>query len=357
MSKNYYELLGVSKQASQDEIKKAYRKLAHQHHPDKSGGDEAKFKEINEAYSVLSDPGKRSQYDQFGRTSHGAGSGGASSGWDFSQFGGAGGSNVHFDFGSGGFEDIFSDLFGGGRQGTRSRSGSDIQVDIEISFEEMVKGVQRDIPLRKFALCSHCHGTGGKPGSKESSCSVCHGSGQVRKSVRSIFGVMEQAVICDTCHGRGKTYGESCQTCHGDGRMQKEEKIRVDIPAGIQDGQAISMPGHGAVGEHGAPAGDLFVVVRVRPHAEWKRQGDDIYSVFDLRYKQAVLGDKVSVKTVDGPMTMKIPAGTQPGEVFRIRGKGVSHLGRYGRGDHLVTIRLIVPRKISREEKELIERL
>jgi molecular chaperone DnaJ len=361
MAKNYYDLLGVSKGASQDEIKKAFRKLAHQHHPDKSGGDEEKFKEINEAYSVLSDPEKRAQYDQFGRTANGSGGfsaqGGPASGWDFSQFGGANG-NFHFDFGNGGgFEDIFSDIFGGARQGARARAGADIQVDVEIFFEDMVKGVHKEVSLRKLAACEHCRSTGGEPGSKEESCKACGGHGQVKKHVRSIFGVMEQAVTCDVCHGKGKTYSQACHTCHGAGRVQKEEKVGIDIPAGIQDGQGLSLQGRGAAGEQGAPAGDLFVMVHVKPHAEWMRRGDDIHSTRDISYAQAALGDKITVTTVDGPVTMKIPAGTQPGEVFRIRGKGVPHLGRYGQGDHLVTIKLVVPKKLSREEKELIEKL
>lgn len=361
MAQNYYDLLGVEKSASQDEIKKAFRKLAHQHHPDKSGGDEAKFKEINEAYSILSDPEKRSQYDRFGRTAHGAGSGSGSrgggfEGFDFSQFGGANG-NVHFDFGGSGFEDIFSDIFGGARQGGRARAGSDIQVDVEISFEEMVKGVRKEVSLRKLASCEHCQGTGGEPGSKEESCKACAGHGQVKKHVRSIFGVIEQTVACDTCRGKGKTYAKACGHCRGEGRMQREEKVGIDIPAGIQDGQALSLQGHGAAGEQGAPAGDLFVVVHVRTHAEWTRSGDDIRSTIEISYPEAALGEKVSVLTVDGPVSMKIPAGTQPGEVFRIRGKGIPHLGRYGHGDHLVTVKVVVPKKLSHKEKELIEQL
>lgn len=360
MEKNYYDLLGVSRGASQDEIKKAFRKLAHQHHPDKSGGDEAKFKEINEAYSVLSDPEKRSQYDQFGRTFQGAGAGNGSQGFggfDFSQFGGANG-NFHFDFGNGGgFEDIFSDLFGGARQGARARAGADIQVDVEISFEEMVQGVRRVIPLRKMVTCERCHGTGGQPGSHEDTCKTCQGNGQVRKNVRSIFGMMAQMVTCETCHGKGKTYAKTCESCRGAGRNQQEESVEIDIPAGIQDGQALSLQGRGAAGEHGARSGDLFVVVHVRAHAEWKRRGDDVHATVEINFSQAALGDKVTISTVEGPVTMKIPAGTQPGEIFRIRGKGVPHLGHAGRGDHLVTIKLIVPKKLSREERELLEKL
>lgn len=354
MAKDYYDILGVPRSASQDEIKKAFRKLAHQHHPDKSGGNEALFKEINEAYGTLSDPEKRAQYDRFGQSFSGGNGGGASSGgWDFGQYGGNG--NIKFDFGDG-FEDIFSGVFGGGQSG-RSKRGQDIQVDVEISFEEMVNGVRKSISLRKMAVCSECQGAGGKPGAKEDTCKRCDGRGRIQKQVQSIFGVMAQVVTCDACHGKGKTYAESCHTCHGAGRSQQSETIEVNIPAGVQDGQAVSLEGRGAAGEYGARPGDLFVVVHVRPHKEWKRRGDDILSFVEVRYPQAVLGDKLDVETVEGRVTMKIPAGTQGGEVFRIRGKGVPHLGRYGRGDHLVTVKLLVPKKLSSDEKKLIEKL
>jgi molecular chaperone DnaJ len=354
MAKDYYDILGVPRSASQDEIKKAFRKLAHQYHPDKSGGNEALFKEINEAYGTLSDPEKRAQYDRFGQSFLGGNGGGASSGgWDFGQYGGNG--NIKFDFGDG-FEDIFSGVFGGGQSG-RSKRGQDIQVDVEISFEEMVNGVRKSISLRKMAVCSECQGTGGKPGAKEDTCKRCDGRGRIQKQVQSIFGVMAQVVTCDACHGKGKTYAESCHTCHGAGRSQQSETIEVNIPAGVQDGQAVSLEGRGAAGEYGARPGDLFVVVHVRPHKEWKRRGDDILSFVEVRYPQAVLGDKLDVETVEGRVTMKIPAGTQGGEVFRIRGKGVPHLGRYGRGDHLVTVKLLVPKKLSSDEKKLIEKL
>jgi molecular chaperone DnaJ len=356
MAKDYYEILGVSKSASQDEIKKAFRKLAHQHHPDKSGGNEALFKEMNEAYGTLSDPEKRAQYDRFGQTFQGGNTGGGASsgGWDFGQYGGNG--NVKFDFGEG-FEDIFSGVFGGSGQSGRSKQGQDIQVDVEISFEEMVSGTQKSISLRKLTHCSHCKGTGGQPGSKENNCKRCDGRGRIQKQVQSIFGMMAQVVTCDACHGKGKTYTESCRTCHGVGRSQQPETIEVNIPAGIQDGQALSLEGRGAAGEYGARAGDLFVAVHVKPHEEWKRRGDDVLSFLDIRYPQAALGDKVEVNTVEGRVTMKIPAGTQGGEVFRIRGKGIPHLGRYGRGDHLVTVKLLVPKKMSHDEKQLIEKL
>lgn len=355
---NYYDILGVKKEASEDEIKKAFRKLAHKHHPDKGGGDEAKFKEINEAYQVLSDKDKRHRYDQFGQTynSQGAGPGAGGQGFggfDFSNFQSQG-----FDFSSSGFEDIFSGMFGaqGGRRG-QDRSGADIQVDIEISFEEMVRGVKRQMTLRKLSRCDVCRGTGGEPGAKEEVCSECHGSGNIRRTVQSILGTFAQMTECTRCRGRGKTYAQACHTCGGSGRVQKEETISVDIPAGIRDEQVVSVQGAGAAGENGQTAGDLFIAVHIRPHTGLTRRGDDILSVLEISFAQAALGDKVPVETIEGSVQMKVPAGTQPGEVFRIRNKGVPHLGRFGRGDHLVHISIVVPKKLTSDEKRAIEAL
>lgn len=355
MAKDYYDILGVGRNASEDEIKKAFRKLAHKYHPDKGGGDEAKFKEANEAYQVLSDKEKRAQYDRFGKTFNGQGGGSQGfSGFDFGNFSANGG----FDFGGSGFEDIFGDIFGAGRGGGgRSRAGRDIQVDVEISFEEMVRGVKREMTLRKPSRCETCRGTGGKPGSKENTCKQCSGSGQIRRTMQSVFGTFAQTIMCDQCHGKGKTYDERCKECSGAGRTERQETISVDIPAGIENGQTISMSGRGAAGELGAPAGDLFVVVHIRPHQTFKRQGNDIVSRVEISFAQAALGDLIPVQTIDGEVQMKVPNGTQPGEVFRIKGKGVPRLGHFGRGDHLVYIILAVPKKLSREEKKLVEAL
>lgn len=353
MAKDYYAILGVAKGASQDEVKKAYRKLAHTHHPDKQGGDEAKFKEINEAYSILGDPQKRSQYDQFGQTFNGAGqSGQGFGGFDFSQFGGQG-----FDFGGSNFEDLFTDIFSGGRGRSREPRGADVQVDVEISFEEMVRGVKKDIHLRTFVNCKVCHGTGGKPGSKETTCGTCQGQGQVRKQMRTILGVFTQMSRCDTCQGRGKTYVEACSSCKGSGRVREERTLSLSIPAGIEDGQAISLTGEGEAGEGGVKAGDLFVVVHVRPKEGFARRGDDIVSVIKVSYSQLVLGDKVEVPTLDGSVSMKIPAGTEPGEVFRIKGGGIPRLSSFGKGDHLVKVELLIPKKPSSEMKKMLEQL
>lgn len=356
MAKDFYSVLGVSKGASQDDIKKAYRKLAHTHHPDKQGGNEATFKEINEAYSVLGDAEKRRQYDQFGQTFSGAGSGPSGQsgqgfgGFDFSNFG-----NQGFNFGGANMEDLFSDLFTGGGARSRSQRGADIQVDVTISFEEMVRGVSRTVKLRKYASCDDCHGTGGAAGSRETACSDCHGKGSVSQTINTILGAFAQTVPCTRCHAKGRVYSETCKHCHGAGRSQKETTQEIAIPEGIEDGQALSIAGHGTAGEYGAPAGDLYVVVHVEPHPELSRRGDDILSDCKLRFDQFALGDKVTIETIEGDVTMKIPAGTQPGEVFRIRGKGIPKLGRFGRGDHLVKTIIEIPRHLTSEMKHQIE--
>ncbi|HWQ60178.1 MAG TPA: molecular chaperone DnaJ [Candidatus Fimivivens sp.] len=355
-NKDYYGILGIPRDASQDDIKKAFRKLAHKHHPDKQGGDEAKFKEANEAYGVLSDPEKRKRYDQFGSADGPAGFGGfngnGAGGFDFGDF--------QFGGGAGGFEDLFSDIFSGGYGGARQRgprAGSDIQVDVEISFMDMVNGVERTVRLRKTVVCTDCDGTGGKKGSKEVTCEDCKGSGQIRQTVRSVLGTFAQVAQCPRCHGKGRRYEASCPTCHGEGRVTGEEEITVRVPAGIEDGQVISVPGKGSAGEHGAPAGDLFVLVHVKPHPSLERRGENVLSRLAVSFPQVALGDTVSVETVHGPVRMKIPAGTQPGEVFRIKGKGLRNVRGFGQGDHLVTVRLEVPKKLSGKEKKIIEEL
>ncbi len=368
MANNYYDILGVSKSASDDEIKKAYRKLAHKYHPDKAGGDEKKFKEINGAYQVLSDKAKRRQYDQFGQTFEqsgaGQGFGGYSSGgfegFDFGDIFGQArqGGASNFEFG-GDFSDIFSDIFGGGRGRSRrkAKAGRDIQVDAEISFEEMVRGAARNIRLYKTVKCSVCKGTGGEPGVREETCPVCHGSGQVQKNTRSFFGSFSQVLTCPECAGSGKVYLKKCKKCGGDGRIKEEQDIKIEIPAGISDGQTISLEGQGEAGETGAPSGDLFANVHVKPHAKFKREGNNITSSEFINFSQAVLGDKIFVETIDGRIKMKIPSGTQSGEIFRIKGEGVPFLQKGGRGDHLVKIIVKIPKNISREQRDLVEKL
>lgn len=361
MPKDYYDILGVPRSASEDEIKKAYRKLAHKYHPDKQGGDEVKFKEINDAYSVLSDKEKRARYDQFGHAFGGAnqaGGGAGFEGFDFGNFSRQGG--FGFDFGGGGFEDLFSEMFGGAARGgarTRARAGADIAVDVEITFEEMAKGVKKDVTLRKMVTCDVCTGTGGKPGSEKKTCPTCQGSGQIRRTVKSFLGVFTQVETCTVCHGKGSVYAEKCEKCHGEGRIRMEQIVSVDIPAGIHSGQTISFAGQGEAGEFGAVAGDLLVAVHVKEHPTFDRKGDDVLSSVEISFAQAALGDKIMVQTLEGDVKMKIPAGTQSGEVFRIRDKGIPHLGRWGKGDHLVKVIVKIPKKLTREQKKIIEKL
>jgi molecular chaperone DnaJ len=361
MASDYYKILGVDKNASDDDIKKAYRKLAHKYHPDKQGGDAGKFKEINEAYQVLSDKSKRQQYDQFGQTfeQNGRQGGfGGFEGFDFSGFQqGFGGQGFNFE---GGFDDIFSDIFGGNFGGRKSnvRRGRDIQVDVEITFEEMVSGTQQEISLLRYVVCDVCHGSGGEPGFKEETCPECKGNGQVRKTSRSFFGTFTQVVTCPTCGGSGTVFSKKCHKCSGNGRVKENHDVRIDVPAGIADGQTISVRGQGEAGEKGAASGDLYVIVHVKPHPRFKREGNNILSSEHISFSQAVLGDKISIQTIDGHVFMKIPEGTQSGEIFRIKGKGVPQLGRSSsKGDQMVKVIVDIPKNPTREQKRIIEEL
>jgi len=361
MTTNFYDILGVSKGASDDEIKKAYRKLAHKYHPDKAGGNEAKFKEINEAYQVLSDKAKRQQYDQFGQTFQGAGGGPAGGG-----FGQGGFDFSGFDFGdifgqarqgSGGFEDIFSDIFGGNAKTRRKTRGQDIQVDVEIDFSEMVKGTEKEIRLRKNVVCDRCQGLGAEPGVGTKTCPTCGGAGRIRKTARSFFGSFEQVVECPECHGEGMVPEKKCAKCGGEGRIKEEQVIKISIPAGIQDSQTISLQGRGEAGGRGSVPGDLYVTIHVRAHKKFERKGQDILSTEYILFSTAVLGGKVEIETIDGKLILKIPAGTKSGETFRIKNAGVPELQGRGRGNHLVMVVIQTPKSLSREQKELIEKL
>lgn len=366
MAADFYKTLGVDKNASEDEIKKAYRKLAHKHHPDKAGGDAEKFKEINAAYQVLSDKSKRQQYDQFGQTFDGrsGGFGGAQGfggfeGFDFGGFQQGFGGGQGFEF-EGGFEDIFSNIFGGGGRGSKDsrKAGRDIQVDAEIDFKEMVFGASRDFSLLRNVVCDVCQGTGGEPGAGQQTCGTCKGAGQVKQASRSIFGSFTQVVTCPECRGTGKTYAKKCHKCSGEGRTKENKTVHVDIPAGISDGQTISVQGQGEAGERGARSGDLFINVHVKAHSRFERKGNNILSTEHITFSQAVLGDKIDVETIEEKVKMKIPSGTQSGEIFRIKGHGIPELGRSNsRGDQLVKIIVDVPKNPSREQKKLIEQL
>lgn len=356
MSKDFYEILGVNKSSNDDEIKKAYRKLAHKYHPDKQGGDSEKFKEINEAYQVLSDKTKKQQYDQFGQTfdqrggsSQGFGQG--FGGFDFGGFSSASG------FGEG-FEDIFSDIFGSrGSSRGRQKTGRDIQIDIEIDFEEMVFGINKKVFLTRNVRCDVCNGNGGEPGANEQICNICNGNGKIRQDIKSFFGTFQQVTTCYNCNGTGKIFSKKCHKCAGEGRFKDKQEISIDIPAGISDGQTLSLQGYGEAGERGADSGDLYVNVHIKKHKSFQRKGDDIYSKQNISFAQAALGDKVAVETINGIVQMKIPSGTQSGEIFRIKGKGVPHLQRSGRGDHMITIVVNIPKNISRDQKKALENL
>ena len=354
--RDYYEVLGVSKTASDDEIKKAYRKLAKKYHPDLNPGDkeaEQKFKEANEAYEVLSDSTKRARYDQFGHAgvdpNYGAGAPG----------GGFGGGFGGFDMGDLG--DIFEGFFGGGFGSSRRanpnapRRGGDLQTSCTISFFEACKGVKREISIQRMETCSDCHGTGCEPGHSAQTCPDCHGTGQVRVTQRTPLGSMTSSRPCSRCGGKGKIVTNPCKKCNGNGRIRVTKKIEVSIPAGIDDGQTLAVRGQGDSGINGGPAGDLHVTVSVRPDTLFKRDGYDIWCEIPLTYMQAALGDELTVPTIDGKVKYTIPEGTQPGTVFRLRGKGVQNLNGRGRGDQYVEVTVEVPKGLSKAQKDALK--
>lgn len=349
--RDYYEVLGVGKDASADEIKKAFRRLAVQHHPDKEGGDEAKFKEINEAYEVLKDQAKRQRYDQFGH----AGVGGAAGGGPFGGgFGGFEGQNVNFDFGDLG--DIFGSFFGGGGP-SRSRQpnrGRDVELQIELSFEDAVFGTERDLKLNLEDICEHCKGTTTEPGYELKTCDTCKGAGQVVNVMRTIFGNIQQATVCPTCKGRGKIPEKPCSVCHGKGTLAKEQKLTIKIPAGVDDGATIRLRERGEAVANG-PKGDLYVHLRVKAHKKFTREGDLILSEEHVDMIDAALGTEIEVETVDGKVRMKVPAGTQSGTDFKLSGHGVPHLQKTTRGAHIVTIIVDTPTKLTKQQQELLE--
>lgn len=354
-----YETLGVTKDASTADIKKAYRKLAHKHHPDKGGTkeDETKFKKVQSAYEVLSDPGKRQAYDQFGAAGVGGGPGGAGQ----SGPGGPGAAGFEgFDFsGAGGFGDIFEQFFSGGA-GARSRQpsrGADIQATVTLDFEEAVKGTSRQLKVTRRALCETCKGNGAEPGSKIVTCDRCGGSGQIQTTRQTILGTMAQVTTCPVCHGEGKKPEKPCHTCGGEGRVQKTETITVDIPAGIDDGQTIRVTGEGESGQRGAEPGHLYVTIRVKPSQVFTRDGADVSVTVPITYPQAVLGDSVEVPTLGGKSTIKVPPGTPSGKTFGLRGQGLPKINSAGHGDLHVTVDVHVPKKLSADEKRLVEEL
>ncbi|PJA46429.1 molecular chaperone DnaJ [Candidatus Uhrbacteria bacterium CG_4_9_14_3_um_filter_50_9] len=345
MAKNYYEILEVDRGASQDEIKKAFRKKAHAYHPDKASGDEEKFKEANSAYQVLGDPEKRAKYDQFGSAAFEGGTGGAGFGQGFGGF----------DFSAAGdFGDIFGDLFGGGQRRQRVRRGNDIQVDIELEFTDAVFGATKEITLSKTDACERCSGNGAEPGQGVETCGTCKGSGVEVRMQRTILGNMQTQVTCQTCQGSGEVPKEPCSTCRGSGTDKKKQTMEIQIPAGVEDGSTLRVRGKGEAIKNGQP-GDLYVRLHVRRDPRFERDGVHLHSQISIGFTQAALGDTIDVETVDGPVELKIPSGTQSGARFRLKGKGVMAGG--GRGDHYVHVEVVVPKKLSREQKKLIEEL
>jgi molecular chaperone DnaJ len=351
--RDYYEILGVGKDASPDEIKKAFRRLAVQHHPDKEGGDEAKFKEINEAYEVLKDSSKRQRYDQFGHAGVGGASGGGPAGNPFG--GGFNGQNVNFDFGDLGLGDIFGNFFGGQQQRRGPRRGRDIEAKVDITFEAAVFGTEEELHLNVDDTCEHCKGTTVEPGHELKTCATCKGAGQVVQVMRTIFGNIQQANVCPTCKGTGKVPEKVCSVCHGKGVQKRAQKITLRVPAGIDDGAVIRLRDHGEAAAN-APKGDLYVNVRVKPHKKFTREGDLILSEEHVNMVDAALGTEIDVDTVDGPIRMKVPAGTQSGTDFKLSNHGVPHLrSEDTRGAHIVTVVVDTPAKLSKRQKELLE--
>jgi molecular chaperone DnaJ len=352
--RDYYEVLGVSKGASADEIKKAFRKLAVKYHPDKSGGDESKFKEVNEAYEILKDQQKRQRYDQFGHAGVGGNGGGSSAGGG-NPFEGFGGQNVHFDFGDGGLGDIFGQFFGGGTQQERgSRRGRDVETSLTLTFEQAVFGVEETVELTMDDECSHCHGTTVEPGYSMKTCPTCKGAGQQTRVMNTIFGQIQQAVTCETCRGSGKVPEKVCTVCRGKGTEHNKQKITLKVPAGIDDGATIRLKERGeAIG--GGGHGDLYVHIRVKAHKKFTREGDIILSEEHVGMIDAALGTEISVDTVDGFVRMKIPAGTQSGTDFKLSSHGVPHMRGGARGAHIVSVLVDTPTKLSRQQKSLLE--
>ncbi len=361
MAKDYYKTLGVDKGASKEDIKKAYRKLAHQYHPDKSGGDETKFKEVNEAYQVLGDDQKRQQYDQFGSSFDGANFGGAQGnaggfGFEdiFSQFGGfrnaGGNAGAEFDFG-----DVFSDLFGGEAH-TRTARARDISISLDITLSEAFTGVQKTVTLRKNIVCGECGGKGYPADAELKTCTTCNGTGKVRHETRTPFGFFSQTGVCASCGGKGKIPSKVCAKCSGKGYVNSKEDITIAIPAGIQSGQTIELAGKGEAAEGGA-TGNLYATIRVLPDSTFQRKNNDLSRDADILFTQAALGDKIAVHTLDGEVLLKIPAGTHPEDSFRIKGKGMPIINSSKRGDLYVRVHIKTPQTISRDAKRLLEEL
>ncbi|MFA5273408.1 MAG: molecular chaperone DnaJ [Candidatus Peribacter sp.] len=358
MPKDLYAILGLERSASKEDIKRAYRRLSKEHHPDRHKGDKAaeqKFKEVNEAYEVLHDDKKRAMYDQFGTTGGSAGSSGAGGGGS-GPFGGFNFSGFNAED-LGGFGDLFESFFGGGggRRGKRDQKGRDLQVEIAVEFADVVEGRDRSLTLERQRPCQKCGGSGAEEGTKQVTCRECGGTGEVTRTTQSFFGTFRQAAVCSACGGAGKTNEHPCKNCGGDGRVRSRDPVTIHIPAGMQDGQTLRVRGEGEAGVREAATGDLYVTVRVRPDPAFERDGDDIRTVVFIPVTSALLGTEIAIETVRESVTLKIPAGTQPGQVFRLKGKGMPVLNTSRFGDHYVTVNVEIPTRLSRAEQKLLE--
>lgn len=359
MKRDYYEILGVSKNATADELKKAYRKVAMQYHPDRNPGDktaEEKFKEAAEAYEVLSDADKRAKYDRFGHQAFAPGTGGFH------------GSNVNMEdifsqFGDIFGDDIFGSFFGGGngRRGgggrARGTRGSNLRVKLKLTFEEAAKGVTKTIKVKKYVPCNTCHGSGAKDKGSVQTCQTCGGSGQVRKVTNTFLGQMQTVTTCPSCNGEGTTITAKCGTCKGEGRVYGEEQVTVNIPAGVQEGMQLSLSGKGNAGERGGAPGDLIILIEEEAHKELQRDGLNVAYELHISFPEAVFGTQVEVPTIDGRAKIKIPPGTQSGKIFRLKGKGFPDVNGYAKGDQLINVNVWTPQNLTEDEKEMLERL
>ncbi|MEK7208148.1 MAG: molecular chaperone DnaJ [Patescibacteria group bacterium] len=361
MAKDYYQTLGVEKTASKDDIKRAFRRLAHEYHPDKKGGNEQKFKEVNEAYSVLGDDKKRAEYDAYGRVFSGTGGAGAGGGqgfegFDFTDFatgkgfGGFGGSGAEFDLG-----EIFGDFFGGRSGGSRQTRGRDVSIDVELSFGESIFGTERRILLNKTSRCETCKGSGARPGAAMESCKTCNGKGKIRETRRSIFGSVQTTRTCEECDGRGEIPKEYCSHCRGEGVVRRQEEISVRTPAGIEDGEVIRLTGAGEAVKSGA-SGDLYVKVHVARHPQFRKEGSNLFMELPVKLSSVLLGDEYRVETLDGALTVKIPEGIKHGEILRVKGRGVP-VERGRRGDLMIKLTIDLPSKLSKDARRLVEEL
>jgi molecular chaperone DnaJ len=355
--RDYYEILGISKNASQEEIKKAYRKVAMQFHPDRNPGDKAaeeKFKEAAEAYEVLNDSDKKAQYDRFGHNAfnQGRGGGGFGGGMNmddiFSQFGDI--------FGDEGFGSFFGNR-GGGRRQSGGRRGSNLRVKIKMNFEEMAKGASKTIKIKKYIKCTTCQGSGAKDKNSVQTCSTCNGNGQVRKVQNTFLGQMQTVGTCPTCNGDGTTITSKCNSCKGEGRVYGEETVTIDIPAGVQEGMQLSVSGKGNIGERGGGFGDLIVQIEEEAHEQLQRDGLNVAFDLYLSFPDAVFGTQVEVPTIDGRAKIKIPPGTQSGKIFRLKGKGFPNVNSYEKGDQLIHVNIWTPQQVSSEEKTMLEKM